>query len=345
MSTPTQSQANSSTDREVPLLEVEQLVKHFEQDANTVLPWSTGDAVRAVDGVSFTLEKGEVLGLVGESGCGKTTTGKMVVGLHEPTAGSIQFKGRDITTPGSSERKETRKEIQMVFQDPSSSLNPRKKVGKTLREVLKTHDIVPKDRRQQKVEELLEQVGLEPEHKDRYPHEFSGGQQQRIGIARALAVEPEIIVADEPVSALDVSVQAKIINLLDDLRDELDISLIFIAHDLKVVKHISDRVAVMYLGEFAEIGPKQEIFESPKHPYTRSLLSAIPNPGSSESIADKEILKGEPPSPIDPPSGCKFHTRCPEFIGSVCEDCNPELLAEDGRDVACHLYDDEVDHK
>lgn len=345
MNRPAQSPASSTIEREAPLLEVKDIAKHFEQDADTVLPWSTGNAVKAVDGVSFTLEKGEVLGLVGESGCGKTTTGKMVVGLHKPTEGTIQFKGRDITAPDSNERKESRKQIQMVFQDPSSSLNPRKKVGRTLREVLKTHEIVPKEQHQQKVEELLVQVGLEPEHKDRYPHEFSGGQQQRIGIARALAVEPEIIVADEPVSALDVSVQAKIINLLDDLRDELDISIIFIAHDLKVVKHISDRVAVMYLGEIAEIGPKQEIFNSPKHPYTKSLLSAIPNPGSNTSIADKEILEGEPPSPIDPPSGCKFHTRCPEYIGSVCEDCNPELLAEDGCEVACHLYDDEVDNE
>lgn len=345
MSTPTPSHADESDADETPLLEVKELKKYFQQEAESVLPWADQKVVKAVDGVSFGLERGEVLGLVGESGCGKTTTGKMIVGLHEPTAGTITFDGEDITQTDSAARKQTRKHIQMVFQDPSSSLNPRKKVGKTLREVLRTHDIVPDDALQEKVEELLTQVGLEPEHQDRYPHEFSGGQQQRVGIARALAVEPDVIVADEPVSALDVSVQAKIINLLDDIREEFDIGIIFIAHDLKVVKHVSDRVAVMYLGELAEIGPKQDIFNNPKHPYTKSLLSSIPNPGGETGIADKNVLEGEPPSPMNPPSGCKFHTRCPDYIGAVCENRHPELLEEDGREVACHLYDEEVDNE
>lgn len=335
------SQPKKETDVTSPLLEVDRLKKHFNSDSGGLLPWNDGKSVKAVDGVSFSLERGEILGLVGESGCGKTTTGKMIVGLHQPTAGTIQFNGHDITDTGGHARKETRQDIQMVFQDPASSLNPRKTVGEILREVLKTHDIVPHSELDERVQSLLTRVGLEPEHRSRFPHEFSGGQQQRIGIARALAVEPEVIVADEPVSKLDVSVQAKIINLLDDLRKKSNIAIVFIAHDLKVVKHISDRVAVMYLGELAEIGSKEQIFENPKHPYTESLLSAIPNPDAETTIADKEILEGEPPNPMNPPEGCKFHTRCPAYIGDVCENINPKPRMADNREVACHLYDEQ----
>lgn len=294
--------------------------------------------VHAVDGVSLSLDEQETLGVVGESGCGKSTLGRTLSRLYEPTAGTIRFDGEDISEIEGRALKELRKDVQVIFQDPLSSLNPRKTAGEIVEKPLSVHDIAEGEEKQDRVDELFEEVGLSPDLRDRYPHEFSGGQRQRIGIARALAVEPKLIIADEPVSALDVSVQAQIINLMKRLQDEYGLSYVFIAHDLSVVKHVSDRIAVMYLGKIVEEGEATSIFESPQHPYTRSLLAAIPSV-TGDTGRRTVHLDGNPPSPINPPSGCPFHTRCPEYIDSNCENTEPELRAIDGDDShrsACH---------
>jgi peptide/nickel transport system ATP-binding protein len=290
------------------LVEVRELKKYYEDGG-----LFGSEPVKAVDGVSFDIRKGETLGLVGESGCGKTTLGRTLVQLEEATAGEIRFDGRNITTISGPELKQWRQETQMVFQDPESSLNDRMTVGEIIREPLDVHDWNSPKERRARVRELLETVGLREEHYYRYPHQFSGGQRQRIGIARALALEPDFIVLDEPVSALDVSVQAKVLNLLEDLQEEFGLTYLFIAHDLSVVRHICDRVAVMYLGNIMELGPAKDLFENPSNPYTHALLSAIPEPDPT-STKERITLRGTPPSPRDPPAGCPFSTRCPVKI-------------------------------
>ncbi|GAB7031238.1 dipeptide ABC transporter ATP-binding protein [Streptomyces sp. NPDC021749] len=294
-----------------PLLEVRDLVKHFPLTRGVLFRKQIG-AVKAVDGVSLTLRKGETLGVVGESGCGKSTLARLLVGLERPTAGQIRYRGEDITALSGRALTSVRRNIQMVFQDPYTSLNPRMTVGDIIGEPFEIHpEAAPKGDRRRRVQELLDVVGLNPEFVNRYPHQFSGGQRQRIGIARGLALRPEIIVADEPVSALDVSVQAQVVNLLERLQDEFDLSYVFIAHDLSVVRHISDRIAVMYLGRIAETGTDEQIYDHPTHPYTQALLSAVPVP-DPEARAHREriLLSGDVPSPADPPSGCPFRTRC-----------------------------------
>ena len=285
-----------------PMLEVVGLKKYFEVAAGTV---------RSVDGVTFDILPGETLGLVGESGCGKTTTGRTIVRLYDPTGGTVRFMGQDITRLSQGAMLPWRKRMQMIFQDPYASLNPRMTVGDIVMEPMSIHGI-PKDEWGDRMRRLMKLVGLNGEHANRYPHEFSGGQRQRIGIARALAVEPEFIVCDEPISALDVSIQAQIVNTLEDLQTELGLTYLFIAHDLSMVKHISSRIAVMYLGDIVELAESNELYTNPLHPYTRSLLSAIPIPDPDRSDARRRImLEGEIPSPLNPPAGCKFHTRCP----------------------------------
>ncbi|MFB7560772.1 ABC transporter ATP-binding protein [Streptomyces brevispora] len=294
-----------------PILEVRDLVKHYPLTQGIVIKKQIG-AVKAVDGVSFDLAAGETLGIVGESGCGKSTVARLLVHLEEPTAGAIRYKGEDITKLSGRALKAVRRNIQMVFQDPYTSLNPRMTVGDIIGEPYEIHpEVAPKGERRRKVQDLLDVVGLNPEYINRYPHQFSGGQRQRIGIARGLALNPEIIVADEPVSALDVSVQAQVVNLLDRLQSEFSLSYVFIAHDLSIVRHISDRVGVMYLGRFAEIGTDEEIYEHPTHPYTQALLSAVPLPDPmAREYRERIILHGDVPSPANPPSGCRFRTRC-----------------------------------
>ena len=291
-----------------PLIEVNDLKTYYGEGGLV-----DDNPVKAVDGVSFNIERGETLGLVGESGCGKTTLGRTLIQLEEATAGEVLFDGTDITQLSGTELKNWRRNSQMVFQDPESSLNDRMTVGEIIREPLDVHDWKTPQERRARVRELLDVVGLQPEHYYRYPHQFSGGQRQRIGIARALALEPEFVVLDEPVSALDVSVQAQILNLLEDLQEEFGLTYLFIAHDLSVVRHICDRVAVMYLGHIMELGDSEELFQSPKNPYTQSLLSAIPDPDPT-SDKDRITLRGTPPSPRDPPAGCPFSTRCPTKI-------------------------------
>ncbi len=320
-----------------PLLELEHVTKHFPVREG-ILQRETGQ-VHAVDDVTLTILRGETLGLVGESGCGKSTLGRTIVRLLEPTSGQIRFDGRDISKLGRRALRPLRRELQMVFQDPYASLNPRKRVGTIIGDPLRIHGVGSRSERKTQVQELLETVGLSPEHYNRYPHEFSGGQRQRIGVARALALRPKLIIADEPVSALDVSIQAQIVNLFEELQDEFGLTYMFIAHDLNVVRHVSDRVAVMYLGNLVEVSPAGDLYERPLHPYTISLLDAVPIPDPQVEARRKiVVLPGELPSPVSPPSGCRFHTRCPYVQKTRCRDEVPALrpLGETGHLVACH---------
>jgi oligopeptide transport system ATP-binding protein len=314
------------------LLDVRNLKKHFPIKGG-VLSKVVG-YVYAVDGISFFLHKGETLGLVGESGCGKSTTGRLILRLIELTAGEVHFEGRDVSHIPKQEMRALRRDMQIIFQDPYASLNPRMTVGKIVGEPLKIHHVATGKARDERVAELLEKVGLHPEHSRRYPHEFSGGQRQRIGIARALALNPKLIVADEPVSALDVSIQAQVINLLEDLKHEFDLSYLFIAHDLSVVEYMSDRVAVMYLGKIVELASSDVLYRDPKHPYTQALLSAVPIP-DPRNEKKRQILEGDVPSPINPPSGCHFHTRC-IYRTDECSRFEPDFVdVGDGHYVSC----------
>jgi oligopeptide/dipeptide ABC transporter ATP-binding protein len=320
-----------------PLLEVRHLVKHFTVGGG-MFGGSHG-LVRAVDDVSFVIPPGETLGLVGESGCGKTTTGRAILQLERPTSGQVLFEGRDLATLDEAGLRDMRRRMQVIFQDPYSSLNPRMTVGQMIAEPLAVHRIVPEPAaRPARVRELLRRVGLLPQHGARYPHELSGGQRQRVGIARALAMEPTLIVCDEPVSALDVSIQAQIINLLEDLQRDLGLTYLFIAHDLAVVRHISDRIAVMYLGKIVEIADRRALYEDPQHPYTKALLAAVPIPDPElEAKRERVVLKGEVPSPLNPPPGCVFHPRCPIAIAR-CREAVPELReVKPGHRAACIL--------
>ncbi len=316
------------------LLEVKNLVKYHLQ-RSSFLSRDTTAYVHAVDDVSFTVHRGETLGLVGESGCGKTTLAKTILRLQPATSGEVLFQGRDILKLNRHEMRAFRQEMQLIFQDPYSSLNPRMTVGEIIAEPLLVHNVCSRKERERRAQELLEVVGLAPYHYRRYPHEFSGGQRQRIGIARALALRPQFIVCDEPVSALDVSIQSQVLNLLEDLQEEFGLTYLFIAHNLSVVKHISDRVAVMYLGKIVELTTSENLYEQPLHPYTQALLSAIPQP-DPERERERVLLEGDVPSPINPPPGCRFHTRCPRAL-PICSQETPELVeACPGHFVACH---------
>ncbi|ALX50387.1 ABC transporter ATP-binding protein [Lentibacillus amyloliquefaciens] len=321
------------------LLEVNGLKKYFPIKGG-VFGRKVGE-VKAVDDVSFTVKEGEILGLVGESGCGKSTTGKSILRLSEPTAGEVKFQDQDVNGLSKEDMRKLRRNMQIIFQDPYASLNPRHTVEKIVGEPLLIHGMKSSGERKERVRELLKVVGLSSYHASRYPHQFSGGQRQRIGIARALANNPKLIICDEPVSALDVSVQAQILNLMNELRDRFNLTYIFIAHDLSVVKHICDRVGVMYLGRMAELTSKDGLYNNPKHPYTQALMSAVPDP-DPDYQKDRIILKGDVPSPSDPPSGCAFHKRCP-YAMDICSEVRPEFReVENNHYVACHLYDDTV---
>ncbi len=321
------------------VLETRDLVKHFPLTQGILFKRQVG-AVRAVDGINLQLRRGETLGVVGESGCGKSTLARMLVGLETPTSGDLFVQGKNMAKVGSTERRRGRRNIQLVMQDPYTSLNPRMTVGDIVGEPFEVHpEVLAKSKRRTRVQELLELVGLNPEHINRYPHQFSGGQRQRIGIARALALNPEIILCDEPVSALDVSIQAQVINLLEKLQNELGLSYIFIAHDLSVVRHIADRVAVMYLGKIVEIGTEDQIYDNPTHPYTQALLSAVPVPDPKlRGLRDQIVLTGDVPSPANPPSGCRFRTRCWK-AQDICAQQEPALAVREksAHPSACHF--------
>ena len=336
MSVETESQADAPrTPDGAPLLDVEHLRVLFPVKSGAVIARTVGQ-VHAVDDVSFELHEGETLGIVGESGCGKTTLIRTLVRLIDSTSGAIRYRGDDITKSSRKELEPIRRQMQMVFQDPQSSLNPRKRVAQILATPLKIRE-VPKERIEPETRSLLDRVGLHAEHLNRFPHEFSGGQRQRIGIARALALDPKLMMLDEPVSALDVSIQAQVINLLDELQDEFHLSYVFVAHDLSVVRHVSDRIMVMYLGKLVEVSPAEELYDKPVHPYTSALLGAIPIPDPNENRArERPIVGGEPPNPINPPTGCRFHTRCPRAT-EICRTVEPQLTAyEGGHAAACH---------
>ncbi len=318
------------------LVQVKDLNKHFPLSGNSLLGRGKG-AVRAVDGVSFELKKGETLGLVGESGCGKSTLARSLLQLLRPSSGSVRFRGVELTEISNRKLRPIRRDMQMIFQDPYTSLNPRKRVGQIIGEPLRIHGLAEGREIERRVREKLDQVGLSGSYYDRYPHEFSGGQRQRIGIARALAPEPSLIVADEPVSALDVSIQGQIVNLMADLQRELELTYLFVAHDLGVIRQVSDRIAVMYLGKIVEIGPAELVYSKPIHPYTASLLAAVPIPDPrTNAQRERRPLEGDVPSPSDPPSGCRFHTRCP-YATEVCEQQEPALIDYgQGHFAACH---------
>ncbi|MCL4246666.1 MAG: ATP-binding cassette domain-containing protein [Anaerolineae bacterium] len=330
--------ASTNSGREA-LLEVKGLKKHFPIMSGIIMQRQVG-AVKAVDGIDFQVLKGETLGLVGESGCGKSTTGRTVLQLYKPTEGSVMFEGKELTTMPSDDLRKMRRRMQMIFQDPYASLNPRMTVGNIVGEPLRIHKVIDnKTELQEYVEALLERVGLNPYYINRYPHEFSGGQRQRIGIARALALRPSFIVADEPISALDVSIQAQVVNLLEDLQAEFGLTYLFIAHDLSMVRHICDRVAVMYLGKIVELGTTDDVYENPLHPYTQSLLSAVPVPDPLvEKKRQRIILKGDVPNPARPPIGCNFNTRCPVSVPGICyQEPDPPLIeVSPGHWAACH---------
>ncbi len=322
-----------------PLLQVENLKKYFPIHGGVL--GRVQNYVKAVDDVSFEVRRGETIGIVGESGCGKSTAGRAILRLQEPTSGRILFEGQDITALSKEAMRGRRKDMQIIFQDPFASFNPRQTIRRLLDEAMGIQNVIPKEKRPARIRELLEMVGLKAEHIDRYPHEFSGGQRQRIAIARALSVDPKLLICDEAVSSLDVSVQAQVINLLKKLQRELDLTYLFVAHDLGVVRHISDRVLVMYLGKIVEMGETRQIFERPQHPYTRALLSAIPVPDPRHKT-QRTVLRGDVPSPIDPPSGCPFHTRCP-YVMDRCKTETPPLhTLDEDQSAACHLVEDGV---
>lgn len=327
------------TEKEV-LIEVNNLKKYFPITKGIVLQRHVGD-VKAVDDVSFQIYKGETLGLVGESGCGKTTTGRTLLQLYPPTSGEVKYKDQDLTKMTREELRRIRPKIQVIFQDPYASLNPRMTVGSIISEAMIHHEIVSKENREHRIRELMELVGLNPAYAVRYPHEFSGGQRQRIGIARALALEPDFIVCDEPISALDVSIQAQVVNLLEKLQKEFDLTYLFIAHDLSMVRHISDRIAVMYLGKIVELTDRDTLYKNPQHPYTKALLSAVPIPDPRiEEQRERITLGGDVPNPANPPHGCNFNTRCP-FAKDICFQVEPDLKEYDsGHHIACHLLDE-----
>ncbi|MER2119351.1 MAG: dipeptide ABC transporter ATP-binding protein [Solibacillus sp.] len=322
------------------LLKVEGLKQYFPIKGGFL--GRTVNHVKAVDDISFTIYEGETVSIVGESGCGKSTTGRAILRLEEPTDGSVVFQGTDITKIPKGEMRKFRKDLQIIFQDPYASINPRQTVASVLNEAMHIQNVLPPNQRRARIEQLLETVGLRPYQADRYPHEFSGGQRQRIGIARALSVDPKLIICDEAVSALDVSIQAQVLNLLEELQNEYGLTYLFISHDLGVVRHISDRIIVMYLGKIVEIADKTSLFENPQHPYTKALLSAIPVP-DPDAVKNRIVLKGDVPSPIDPPQGCRFHTRCP-FATDKCRTEEPVLrtssIMKDTHEAACHYMEE-----